>query len=257
LEFSSKNVLITGAASGIGRAVALEFAQSGANIAAIDISAAGLDELSSIVKQAGGKCLPLIADVSNDEEMRSVFEKLNMENLDIVFSNAGTNGMWSPIEELPVEEWDKTLAINLRGTFLTFRYAVPLMKQHGGSIVINSSVNGTRCFTKRGACAYVSSKAAQEAFGKHAALELAEYGIRVNVICPGATQTGIVNHTLNVGNQRLKKWVDYPNGIIPLTGNTWADAKQVAASVVFLSGQGASHISGAVLHIDGASSLIM
>ena len=90
-----------------------------------------------------------------------------------------------------------------------------------------------------------------------AALELAPYKIRVNIICPGATYTDIGSHTKHAGNDRLVRWVSFPNGIIPLTGNKWARADQVADAVIFLAGDGAAHITGAVLHIDGGSSLIM
>ena len=178
-------------------------------------------------------------------------------SIDILFANAGINGLWSPIEDLPVEEWDRTLGINARGTFLTLKYAIPLMKEKGGAVIIDSSVNGTRCFTNRGASAYASSKAAQTAFGKMAALELAQYKIRVNVICPGATQTDIESHTCHSGEEKLTQWVNHPNGIIPLTGNVWGKAEQVADAVIFLAGDGASHITGTVLYVDGGSSLIM
>jgi NAD(P)-dependent dehydrogenase (short-subunit alcohol dehydrogenase family) len=109
--------------------------------------------------------------------------------LDVLFANAGINGVWAPIEELRPAEWDKTIAVNLRGTYLTIHHAVPLMKARGGSILITSSINGTRTFTSAGASAYATSKAAQLALGQMLALELARHRIRVNIICPGAITT--------------------------------------------------------------------
>src|SRR5690606_27877879 len=109
--------------------------------------------------------------------------------LDIIVANAGINGVWAPIDQLTPEEWDKTVAINLRGTFLTLHYGVPAMKAKGGSIVIVSSINGTRTFSNPGTSAYASTKAGQLALGQIAALELAKHRIRVNVVCPGAIET--------------------------------------------------------------------
>ena len=110
--------------------------------------------------------------------------------LDVVFANAGVNGVWAPIEELEPEEW-RTIDINLSGTFFTVKYAVPHLKKRGGSVIITSSVNGTRIFSNTGATAYSCSKAAQVAFAKMVALELAPRKVRVNVICPGAIETKI------------------------------------------------------------------
>jgi NAD(P)-dependent dehydrogenase (short-subunit alcohol dehydrogenase family) len=100
---------------------------------------------------------------------------------------AGINGVWTPIDELKPEEWDKTIDINLKGTYLTVHFAVPYLKQAGGgSILITSSVNGTRTFSNPGASAYSTSKAGQVAFMKMIALELGRHHIRCNAICPGA-----------------------------------------------------------------------
>ena len=109
--------------------------------------------------------------------------------LDIVFANAGINGVWAPIDELQPEEWDRTINTNLRGTYLTLHYAVPHLKRAGGgSIVITASINGTRTFTSAGATAYSSTKAAQVAMAQMLALELGQHRIRVNVICPGRSE---------------------------------------------------------------------
>src|SRR5690606_14889870 len=116
-------------------------------------------------------------------------------SIDIVFANAGINGTVAPIEDLTTENWDETLTTNLKSTFLTVKYAIPHMKKDGGSIIITSSINGSRKFSSFGMAAYSTSKAGQVAFAKMAALELAQYKIRVNVICPGAIQTNIGENT--------------------------------------------------------------
>jgi len=259
MEFEKKVVVITGGSTGIGFSAARMFGEQGANVIILGRRVDKLEEARIQILQTGGGCVAFMTDVSNEVEMKMTFSKIRKiyGKVDVLFANAGINGTWSPLEELPVEEWDKTYAINVRGTFLTMKHGIPLMKQNGGSIVLNASINGTRCFTKRGATAYASSKSAQTTIGKMAALELAPYHIRVNVICPGATVTDIDHETYHVGDDKLTQWVSYPNGCIPLSGNKYAEADQIASAVLFLSSEKASHISGAVLHIDGASSLIM
>ena len=151
------------------------------------------------IRDGGGEAMPLLADVASPEEMGRAVDRLAgaYGRLDIAVANAGINGVWAPIDELAPEEWDRTIAVNLRGTFLTLRYAVPWLKRAGGgSVVIVSSINGTRTFTGAGATAYACSKAAQLALGQMAAVELGKHGIRVNVVCPGAIETEIGDNTL-------------------------------------------------------------
>jgi NAD(P)-dependent dehydrogenase (short-subunit alcohol dehydrogenase family) len=177
--------------------------------------------------------------------------------LDIVFANAGVNGVWAPIEDLSPEEWDSTISINLRGTFLTVKYAIPLLKKQGGSIIITSSVNGTRIFSNTGATAYSCTKAAQVAFTQMAALELAQHRVRVNVICPGAITTEIDDNTEKRNLEEADVPMEFPEGKIPLTDGKPGKSEQVADLVLFLASDRASHITGTPIWIDGAESLLM
>ncbi len=177
--------------------------------------------------------------------------------IDFVFANAGINGVWAPLEELEPEEWDKTLNINLKGTFLTVKYAVPYLKKRGGSVIVTSSVNGTRMFSNTGATAYSSSKAAQVAFTKMVALELAKYKVRVNVICPGAIETNIQESTEVRDVEDEKEPAEYPEGTIPLTRGRPGKASQVAELVAFLASDQSSHISGTEIWIDGGGTLLV
>lgn len=256
MQFTNRNVLITGAGSGIGRATALLFAKAGANLGLLGRTKGKLESLKEEAEVYGGQCIVLAADVGDDAMMRSAYAGLkeSWERIDVVFANAGTNGHWATIESFPVEEWDRTHQVNMRGAFLTVKYAIPLMKENGGSIILDASINGVSSFSKSGIAAYASSKAAQTAFGKVAALELAPHGIRVNVICPGATESSIDEHMTVAGG--LRTWVEYPHGFNPLTGNAYAKAEQIARTVLFLAGEDASHITGAVLTVDGGSSLV-
>lgn len=258
MNFKNKNVLITGAGSGIGKAAALQFAAEGANIAIIGRGAKKLESAQQEIEAKGASCISLVADVSEDSIMKNTYETLSKkwDHIDVLFANAGINGLWAPIDQFPVEEWDKVHAINMRGTFLTVKYAIPLMKENGGSIIIDASINGVSSFSKSGIAGYASSKAAQVAFGKVAALELAPFKIRVNMICPGATESNIDEHMEVRCEESLIRWIEYPRGFTPLTGNAYAKAEQVANTVLFLADVNASHVTGTVLLVDGGSSLI-
>ena len=157
--------LVTGAGSGIGKAAALKLASDGFAIGALGRTA---DEIASTVAEidaAGGEGVSLLADIADERQMADAVGQLvkRFGRLDVVVANAGINGVWAPIEELRPEEWSKTLDINLKGTFLTVKYAAPHLKKQGGSVIITSSVNGTRVFSGTGATAYSSSKAGQVA----------------------------------------------------------------------------------------------
>lgn len=260
MALTGKVALITGAGSGIGKATAILMAKAGAKIAALGRSADDLKETVSEIEAAGGEALILEADISQAPLMQQAIDKLmsHWGRLDIVFANAGINGVWAPLEELDPEEWQKTIDVNLTGTFFTVKYAVPhLKKQGGGAIVVTSSVNGTRMFSNTGATAYASTKAAQVAFTKMIALELAKDRIRVNVICPGAIDTNIDQSTDLQDLDQAKEPVEYPEGQIPLTDGKSGTSAQVAELVLFLASDASSHISGTEIWIDGAQSLLV
>lgn len=258
MDLTDKVALITGASSGIGKAAALRLARAGAWIGVLSRSE---DEVNAVVKEiegSGGKALALIADVSKPDQMQAAITKIGDEwgRIDIVFANAGINGKWASLEDLTPEDWDKTLDINLKGTFLTVKYALPYLKKRGGSIIVTASVNGTRMFSNTGASAYASSKAAQVAFTKMIALELAQNKIRANVICPGAIESDIEDNTERDDLETLQEPVNFPDGKIPLTDGAPGKAEQVASLVLFLASDESSHITGTEVWIDGAQSLL-
>jgi NAD(P)-dependent dehydrogenase (short-subunit alcohol dehydrogenase family) len=257
-DLGGKVALITGAGSGIGKAAAVHMAQAGARIAVLGRTGSELEQTVSEIESAGSEGLVIEADISNVDEvqaaMRQADEKWN--RLDIVFANAGINGVWAPIEELTVDEWKKTIDINLTGTFLTIKYAVPYLKRQGGSVIVTSSVNGTRMFSNSGASAYATSKAGQVALTKMLALELAQHRIRLNVICPGAIETAIDENTEQRDVEQAREPVEFPAGQIPLTDGKPGSAQQVAQLVLFLASEASSHITGTEIWIDGAQSLL-
>ena len=259
MELNNRVALITGASSGIGQATARLFAKEGARVALLSRSEDELEEVAGEIRDGGGEALVVTADISKANDVKAAIRQIDnvWGRLDIVFANAGVNGVWAPIDELEPDEWKKTVDINLNGTYHTIHFAVPLMKREdGGAILITASINGTRRFTGAGATAYASTKAAQLALGKMLALELAKHKIRVNVICPGAIDTEIEESTEKRDTDEASEPVDYPAGSIPLTDGTPGTADEVAELALFLASDRARHITGTPVWIDGAESLL-
>ena len=257
-EHSGKVALITGAGSGIGRATAALLSRQGASVGLFGRTASELEEVARGIRAAGGVAVVLVGDVSDAASVTRGVDQLVKEagRLDIVFANAGVNGVWAPIDELSVDEWQSTLAINLSGTFFTIKAATPHLKRRGGAVVVCASVNGTRMFSNTGATAYACSKAGQVALVKMLAVELGKSRVRLNVICPGAITTEIDDNTKKRDVDKVKPEVEFPEGSIPLTGGAPGKPEQVADLVSFLVSDRASHITGTEVWIDGGQSLV-
>jgi NAD(P)-dependent dehydrogenase (short-subunit alcohol dehydrogenase family) len=259
MELQGKVALITGAGSGIGKATALRFAREGAMVGVLSHTEDEIRKVAEEIERAGGRAIALVADVADEGQMRKAVADLVQAHgrLDIVFANAGINGVWAPIDELQPQEWDRTINTNLRGTYLTLHYAVPHLKKAGGSIVITASINGSRTFTSAGATAYSATKAAQVAMAQMLAVELAKHKIRVNVVCPGKIDTEISDNTEKRDTQEAEVPAEYPAGPIPLTGQEPGTSEEVAELVLFLASDRARHITGTPVWIDGGQSLLV
>jgi len=262
-SLEGKVALITGGASGIGLGTAILFAREGAKVAILDIPDGDeVQALHDIRRAAGhdGAATFVPCDVSNPDQVRPAVEKTVREfgRLDVVVANAGINGVWAPIDELEPYEWDKTHAVNLRGTFLTMKYTIPHLRESPageGSIIVMSSVNGTRTFSNPGAAAYAASKAAQVALARQAALELARHNIRVNSICPGTIRTNIGQSTRERNTDRIPIKIEFPAGVPALHGGK-GDPEDVARVCLFLASDLSRHVNGVEIYVDGGLSLM-
>ncbi|GGA38763.1 SDR family oxidoreductase [Paenibacillus physcomitrellae] len=259
-RFSGKTAIVTGAGSGIGKATAIQLAREGAKVAIFDLNDQRIAETENEINQIfQGAARAFDVDISDEARVAKAVKEAadHFDGVDILFANAGINGAWGPIEDMRLEDWEQTLRVNLNGTFLSVKHTIPYMKKRGaGSIIITSSINGLDRFSGWGASAYSTTKAGQVAFAKMAALELAKFKIRVNVISPGAIATNIDESTkISDELKEIVIPVEYPEGSQPLADGP-GQPEDVAELVCFLASDASKHITGARVRIDGAEALL-
>ncbi|MFY4776827.1 SDR family oxidoreductase [Metabacillus sp. RGM 3146] len=256
---NGKVAIVTGGGSGIGKAAALRFAKEGMKVGIFDLDEKRAKKTADEINHAGGDAMVSDVDMADESRILQGIKDVNDKwgKIDVVFSNAGINGVFSAIEELDPNDWDKTITTNLKGTFLIVKHTIPYLKTKGGSIIITSSINGNRTFSNIGMSAYATSKAGQVAFMKMAALELAKFKIRVNAVCPGYIETNIEQNTnRDESLEEVEIPIEFPNGgDMPLEGGP-GSSEQVANLVYFLASDESSHITGTEIYVDGAESLL-
>lgn len=254
-----KTAIISGGASGIGKAAALKLAEVGFRVCLLDVNDTKLKEVKKEMEEKNFKVITIPCDMSQYDQVETAVKKVIKQwgRIDAVFANAGIVGQVSSIESMSIDNWNQVLSINLNGTFFLVKAAIPHVKQQGGSIIITSSISGNRVFSQAGFTAYSTSKAALAAFAKMAALELAKYHIRVNVICPGGIETNFKESIKRSPDlNEIKIPVAFPEGSKPLD-NRSGKPEEVADLVKFLALDESSHITGTEIYIDGAESLLI
>jgi NAD(P)-dependent dehydrogenase (short-subunit alcohol dehydrogenase family) len=252
MELENQVAFITGAGSGIGRASAVLFAAEGARVTVADVDQKEGQETVNIIKKNGGKAQYLKVDVSVAKDIEGAIKATidTYGRLDILFNNAGIHCPLNPLEEISEANWDKVLDVNLKGTYLGCKYAIPIMKkQRSGNIISTASEAGIKAM--RGMSAYGASKAGIISLTKTLALELADFNIRVNCICPGPTLTpifGKANPNAEVGNI-----ISHIADEIPL--GRLGKPEEIAQAALYLISNEAAFITGHVLVVDGGATV--
>ena len=246
-NFSGKVAVVTGAASGIGRACALAFAKEGARVAVSDIEVGGGEETVSLIKAADGEALFCKCDVSQPAEVEALFKTLlrAYDRLDYACNNAGIGGVTALTADYPEETWNRVLAINLTGAWLCMKYEIPqMLKQGGGAIVNMASILGTVGFAA--ASAYVTAKHGLIGLTKTAAIEYATQGIRVNAVCPGFIYTPMLEQAGMAEGTELYTTIASLHPVKRL-----GKPEEVAQVVTWLCSEAASFITGDAVLVDG------
>jgi NAD(P)-dependent dehydrogenase (short-subunit alcohol dehydrogenase family) len=257
-QLTGKVALVTGGGSGIGEGACRALARAEAVVAVVDVRREPATAVSEAIRADGGRALAGVADVGNEQQISGAIQRTVDEfgGLHVVFANAGINGMQCAIEQMTLDEWYATINTNLTGTFLTVKHSIPhLRAAGGGSIVITSSINGSRLFGLPGYACYSTSKAGQVAFMKMAAIELARWGIRVNAILPGGVRTNIGERTYRRDLEPITYAVRLPEPWPPLHGRP-ASPDEIARLVVFLASDDSAYVTGAEIVVDAAASLL-
>jgi NAD(P)-dependent dehydrogenase (short-subunit alcohol dehydrogenase family) len=253
-RFEHHVVLVTGSGSGIGRATALEFAAEGGLLIIADVDEQNAGKTAEEIRAAGGEAIAVRADVSVEADcQKMVAAALEAHGrLDVAFNNAGVGGLNTPLKDLPAEDWDRLIAVNQRGMFLSCKHELQAMVAAGGRSIVNMGSSTAGWDTIHGGSAYMASKEAVEGITKSLALEAAGYGIRVNAICPGIIQTGLSSRQ-SIGDAEAEAFFEKFRKRIPL--RRVGQPEDVARAVLFLASDDARHITGTTLLIDGGQTL--
>jgi NAD(P)-dependent dehydrogenase (short-subunit alcohol dehydrogenase family) len=249
-SFLGKVAFVTGAANGIGRATALAFAREGASVVGADVSEQKNQETARMIEELGGRALAVGCDVSRSEDVRRALDVTvqTFGRLDFAFNNAGIEYTAKPVADVTEEEWDRIIAIDLRGVFLCLKYEIPLMlKQGGGAIVNTSSGAGVKGFS--GGAAYVAAKHGLVGLTRSAALDYAARKIRINAVCPGIIDTPMMDRfSGGTAEGRQAVIAQEPIGRMGMP-------EEIAATVIWLCSDAATFVIGHAMVVDGGQTV--
>jgi NAD(P)-dependent dehydrogenase (short-subunit alcohol dehydrogenase family) len=242
----NKVALVTGGTSGIGKATALAMGAAGAKVVFSGRREPEGENTANLIRQAGAECLFVRSDISSEADVKALIEKTvtSYGRLDVVFNNAGIESPMKPLHEQSVEDFDKLMAIKVRGLFLSMKYQIQQMLTQGAGVIINnSSMGGIIAFA--GVSPYIASKHAVMGLTRSAALDYAKQGIRINAVNPGLIATEMMDRLTSPGSTPQQTAAS----IVPM--GRLGQPEEIAATVVFLCSDTASYITGQSLVVDG------